>query len=176
MENNETTVVEEYLSVKAFAEKAGVSTQRVYQLLAKDLQSYCKVIDGVKFIHKSALSRFVKEQPCKPVQEDLSDDFASLAKTLQDQIDTLKQHNALLAQQLEVKDNLITGMQQQISTLTESLHDTTAALTAAQALHAGTIQQQLTDRSGSSGEHSEDTVAADTEPKRNFWQRLFKKS
>lgn len=98
---------------------------------------------------------------------------------------------SLLESQITILQEQLTAKDAQIATLGKSLQDTTAALTAAQdalqsttaaltaaqALHAGTIQQQLTDRSGSSGEQSEDTVDAPTpEQKRNFWQRLFKKS
>ena len=40
-------ITDEYLSVKAFADRAGITTQRVYQLLAKDLQDFCKVCEKV---------------------------------------------------------------------------------------------------------------------------------
>ena len=57
----------------------------------------------------------------------------------------------LLQQQLTTKDRQIaeyqeqiTVYQRQIDKLTDSLNDTTQALSAAQALHAGTIQKQLT--------------------------------
>ena len=53
--------------------------------------------------------------------------------------------------QLEVKDTQIAGMQRTIDAQQETIHtqsenikDLTASLNAAQALHAGTIQQQLT--------------------------------
>ena len=57
----------------------------------------------------------------------------------------------LLQQQLATKDRQIAEYQEQIKVyqrqidkLTDSLNDTTQALSAAQALHAGTIQKQLT--------------------------------
>lgn len=149
----------DFLTVKEFAERAGISTQRVYQLLAGDLQEYCKVIASTKYVHISALERFEKKQTCKDLQEELT----PLAKALQDQIDTLQKHNDLLTQQLEVKDR-------QISTLTESLQATTAALTSAQALHAGTIQGQLTMQS----ERSDDVPQAE-ETKRGILKRIFKR-
>lgn len=149
----------DFLTVKEFAERAGISTQRVYQLLAKDLQSYCKVIGNTKYINISALERFT----AKPICEDLPSDLQALTKSLQDQIDTLQKHNDLLTQQLEVKDK-------QINTLTESLQATTAALTSAQALHAGTIQGQLTIQS----ERSDD-VPLTEEAKTGFFKRIFKR-
>lgn len=94
----------------------------------------------------------------------------TLLSALQAQIETLQQHNALLSQQLSTKDNQIAMQADQIKQLTESLHDTTAALTAAQALHAGTIQQQLTDKQASSEDVSE------PEERQGFWARIFKRS
>lgn len=96
----------------------------------------------------------------------------TLLSALQAQIDTLKQHNALLSEQLSIKDGQIAAQQEQIRTLTESLHDTTAALTAAQALHAGTIQQQLTEQQASSEGVSE---GEPEQERQGFWQRIFKK-
>lgn len=96
----------------------------------------------------------------------------TLISALQAQIDTLQQHNALLSEQLSTKDNQIAMQQEQIKTLTESLHDTTAALTAAQALHAGTIKQQLTEQQASSEGQSEDVPQQE---RQGFWQRIFKR-
>ena len=74
-----------------------------------------------------------------------------------EQITTQKQNQneklliELLQQQLTTKDRQIAEYQEQIKVyqrqidkLTDSLNDTTQALSAAQALHAGTIQKQLT--------------------------------
>ena len=48
----------EYLSVKQFAKKAGVTTQRIYQLMNKSLKSYCKVENGKKYISSDGLKIF----------------------------------------------------------------------------------------------------------------------
>lgn len=153
----------DFLTVKEFAKEAGISTQRVYQLIAKDLQGYCKVIGNTKYINISALERFTTKPICKDLQEDLPSDLQALTKALQDQIDTLQKHNDLLTQQLEVKDK-------QINTLTESLQATTAALTSAQALHAGTLQERLTVQT----ERSDDVPQAE-ETKRGILKRIFKR-
>lgn len=150
----------EFLTVKQFAECAGITTQRVYQLIAKDLQSYCKVVGNTKYINISALERFAT----KPICKDLPSDLQTFAKSLQDQIDTLQKHNDLLTQQLEIKDK-------QIYTLTESLQSATTALNSAQALHAGTIQGQLTMQS----ERSESIQEPEKEEKPSFLKRIFKR-
>lgn len=82
-------------------------------------------------------------------------------------ISSLQSQITMLQEQLSVKDAQIAAMQQQLQTLTDSLHDTTAALTAAQALHAGTIQQQLADKQASHEGQAEE--------RKGFWQRIFKK-
>lgn len=53
----------------------------------------------------------------------------------------------LLQEQLIVKDRQINLLQEQISQLTSAMESMATALTASQALHAGTIQKQLTEYS-----------------------------
>ena len=89
----------------------------------------------------------------------------------------LEKQLALLNEQLALKDEQIKDYRQQIKSyqeqiliLTQSLHNATTALTAAQALHAGTIQKQLT-------EHSE-SIEPSSEPeqpkqKQSLFSRLF---
>ena len=53
----------------------------------------------------------------------------------------------MLQDQLAVKDRQINLLQEQISQLTAAMENLTASLNAEQALHAGTIQKQLTEHS-----------------------------
>ena len=53
---------QEYLSVKQFAKKAGVTTQRIYQMMNKSLKSYCKVEDGKKYISAVGLKIFERAE------------------------------------------------------------------------------------------------------------------
>lgn len=83
-------------------------------------------------------------------------------------------------QQLSIKDEQIKAQQQQLVTkdeqigkLTAAMENTTAALTAAQALHAGTIQERLTVAQDQS---EEETVIKKEEPqKRGLFKRIFGK-
>lgn len=87
----------------------------------------------------------------------------------------------VLQNQLNIKDTQISEYQEQIRAyqeqvriLTESLHDATTALSAEQALHAGTIQRQLTEQSSG----KEDATADDqTQPKakQGFFSKFFGK-
>jgi len=53
---------QEYLSVRQFAKRAGVTTQRIYQMMNKSLKSYCKVENGKKYISADGLKIFEKAE------------------------------------------------------------------------------------------------------------------
>lgn len=167
---SDETKKNEYLSVKEFSIKAGISTQRVYQLLARSLQDYCKVIDGAKCVHISALERFNEQPIASDLQIDKQDTLQGLVNALHDQIEELKKQKNTLSEQLTVKDSQIEKLsrslqvaQQQITTLTETISTTQQALVAAQTLHAATIQTTaLVDKSA--------------EPKTKWWKKIFKKN
>ena len=80
---------------------------------------------------------------------------------LQATIDTLQG-------QLEVKDRQIEQQAQTITRLTDALAAAQQTAVAAQALHAGTIQQQLV-----AGEGEELQQERETVPRRSWWKRLF---
>lgn len=107
------------------------------------------------------------------------------AETAQSAIAALQKQLEVMQQQLEVKDKQIeqltaalTSSQQQNTQLSTALENTTAALTAAQALHAGTIQQQLEQHEPDS-EHDLPTAPEGQEeqpaPKQSLFKRLFGK-
>lgn len=100
-------------------------------------------------------------------------DVNTLIVTLQNTVDTLQQ-------QLTVKDKQIDELTVMLKASQEQQATLVSALTAAQALHAGTIQERLTERSGGS---EEGAMAAETvsdldegEPareRRGFFARIF---
>ena len=73
---------------------------------------------------------------------------------------SLRDEIAFLKEQLLAKDRQIEALQGQNTQLTTALENTTASLQAAQALHAGTLQQQLIGDGESSPE----------QPQRKWWQ------
>lgn len=85
-------------------------------------------------------------------------------------IEVLQKQLALLNEQLSIKDGQIKAYQEQIRILTDSLHDATVALTAEQALHAGTIQRQLTEQI-----NSKEEAALDHQEQPNHKQSIFSK-
>ena len=78
-------------------------------------------------------------------------------------ISFLELQNEILREQLVIKDNQIRLLQEQIGQLTNAMENLTTALNAEQALHAGTIQKQLT-------EHS---VMEQPKQKQGLFSRLF---
>ena len=62
-------------------------------------------------------------------------------------ISFLELQNEILREQLVIKDNQIRLLQEQIGQITNAMENLTTALNAEQALHAGTIQKQLTEHS-----------------------------
>ena len=88
-------------------------------------------------------------------------EVSELVCVLQATIDTLQG-------QLEVKDRQIEQQAQTITRLTDALAAAQQTAVAAQALHAGTIQQQLV-----AGEGEELQQERETVPRRSWWKRLF---
>lgn len=103
----------EYISIKEFAKLAGVSTQAIYQRINKDLQSYCKEVDGKKTLDIAALELFKVET----IQERLQSDCKAVDKDLQS---ALTETITALREQLAIKDK-------QIEALTTATNETASA-------------------------------------------------
>ena len=114
-----------------------------------------------------------------------TDDQKSKTENLKSQTDNqnliwiLEKQLSFLNEQLAIKDEQIIDYreqirfyQEQILMLTQSLHDATTALTAAQALHAGTIQKQLTEYSVKDQSSDEQEQP---KQKQGFFSKLFHK-
>lgn len=169
------------ITIKELADELGVSKPTVSKAIdALGIQDELRKV-GNRFLLSDTQSEMVKmqitqnsEMPItkKTQEETKSKPLISQNETEKSLISLLETQITILQEQLTVKDGQIAAQQEQIRTLTESLHDTTAALTAAQALHAGTIKQQLTDKSVCSGD---DVTDEPQEQKQGFWQKLFRR-
>lgn len=148
----------EYLSIKEFAEKAGVSTQAVYQRIKKDLKLFIKVKNGKKFIAGTALPIFCDKSinqiaSCKSEEPKNNDISTTLADILLNQLATKDR-------QILEKDKQLAEKDKQIAELTTVLINEQHSAQQAHALHAGTMQQK---------------VIEDRLPKVNFFAKWFKK-
>lgn len=179
-----------YLSVKDFARHAGVSTQWVYKRLANELQPYCKIINGVKYINVEGLRLFDMHEQRVDIangfqsgEQELVQHFAttlqSVAKDLinsfQPNTDALQDTLTTLTTQLATKDAQIAAQNEQIKYLTTMLQISQdqqaalqSALTTAQALHAGSIKQQLSATTASNCD--------DKKTSKGVFRRFFKRN
>lgn len=117
----------------------------------------------------------IQVQKSQPENQELQTEYQNLR--FQDQkalIEVLQKQLALLNEQLGIKDDQIRAYQEQIRILTDSLHDATTALSAEQALHAGTIQRQIAERSSSKEDVSPEEQTQQKQ-KQSFLSRIFEK-
>ena len=152
----------EYLSIKDFAEKAGVSQQSLYKRLNKlnnQLNNYIKLVDNQKMIDIRALQEVYGvevEQPIQPkiepVEQPIQPNFDSILSQNQQMIDMLKE-------QLEAKDK-------QIENLTKLL-DQEQQLNAMNQQKILALETKL--------EEPTEPVEPDEEPPKGFFSRFFKK-
>ena len=158
-------------TIRQIADEIGVSKQAVYKRYKGKLHTVC-----APYAHTVQGGLYLSEQAETLIKQDfLQNDCSNGAHTersigavleqsqeagvvavLQATIDTLQG-------QLEVKDR-------QIEKLTEALAAAQQTAAAAQALHAGTIQQQLL-----TGEAGADQQGQEPEQKRGWFSKLFGK-
>jgi len=130
---------EQYLSIKEFAAKAGVSTQAIYQRIAKDLQPYLKSEKGKKTISTEALQLFATGEQTP----ELTSELQIILNTLQLQLAEKDKQLENKDKQLAEKDKQLAENGVQISQLTNALMNEQRSAQQAHALHAGTIQQSI---------------------------------
>ena len=115
-----------YITIKEVANRAGVSVQSVYKRLSTDFQPYLIVENGKKYLDIAVLEKY---ETVKHTTE-LSTDFQQL-------LNLVEKQNQQLQVELDIKNKQIEQLNARLAELTETLQ-------ASQALHAGTIQKQLT--------------------------------
>ena len=160
------------MTVKQLADSLGVTKTAIRKRFTEDFRAnhLQTTANGVIII---------SDEGCKLIAETLqttANQIPQTAETVTENTENslLQTTIAVLREQLSEKDKQIAALtsalttsQEQVKQLTESLHDTTTALAAAQALHAGTIKQQLADKQASHEGQAEE--------REGFWQRIFKK-
>lgn len=155
----------ELLTVQQFAEAAGVSKQAVYKALNNKLKPYIQLVDGKKMLKNRALREVYGaevDQRGSQLLNNQSQPIDALIAMLQKELDAKNEQISAQQKQLEAKDR-------QIEQLTSALENTTSSLQAAQALHAGTMQQQLS-------APEEATVDEEMAETKKPWYHIFKKS
>ena len=160
-------------TIKQIADEIGVSKQAVQKRIIREplythLYPCIQTKNGTKYIdiigENLIKSVFNKAEPTT-LSTDVADNqndnvYSEIIKLLREDITTLKE-------QLDVKDSQIMELQKSNRDLTQAIENMTESIKAAQVLHAGTMQRQLTDG-----------AAETTEPaaRVNLFTRIFKKS
>ena len=143
----------ELLTIKEFAEAAGVSSQAVYQRLTKSLQPYVVELNGKKHLKMEALALFDGAE-AKAENKEVEQDSINLDKEL---IKTLQATISILQGQLETKDA-------QISELNARLKDA-LELNKGQVLLSVAERQQLPEVTETAQEEADGK-------KPTFWDRV----
>ena len=175
------------MTIKQLANELGVSKTTI-----------SKVVSGLGFngkLHKVGNRYMLSETQISQIKSQISQfsqtDEEEKSQTSQTneqekiQISLLEKQNAILQEQLSilnkqllVKDEQIKLLQEQliakdvqIGQVTTAMKSMATALTAAQALHAGTIQKQLTEHSETADQLSD--CREQPKQKQSFFSRLF---
>lgn len=149
-------------TIRQIADEIGVSKTAVNKQIANlGLRSGLRK-NGNQFAIDEHQEALIKQAFSEKSQTEIENhEVGDLVCVLQATIDTLQG-------QLEVKDRQIEQQAQTITRLTDALAAAQQTAVAAQALHAGTIQQQLV-----AGEGEELQQERETVPRRSWWKRLF---
>ena len=177
-------------TIKQLADEFGVSKTAIRKRFTDEFR--------LKYVQTTSDGSFqVSDEGCKLIAESFRKQAETIPETkqiaetkfaktgenpgLQQSLDIQKETIEFLKAQLIVKDEQLRAQQQQLSTkdeqikqLTTAMENTTAALTAAQALHAGTMQEHLTLTQDQNEETNVVTEKEETQ-KRGLFKRLFGK-
>jgi len=146
----------EYISIKEFATRAGVSTQAIYQRLDKDLQHFLKLIDKRKMLDIDGLRLFLDADGCKEVDKQLTSDLQAVDKRL---VDVLQETLKTLSAQLEAKDKQIANLNERLKEAQELNKNNQILLSSEQARSSPALLTQ-------------DATNQSDDGKKTRWQRL----
>lgn len=143
-------------SVKEIADELGIDKQKVYRFIKKN---------HINEVHHEAHQKNGVLMYDEAAQTLIFSAFGCIKEPHQNHInDTVNEAViSMLQKELEIKNGQIEAQQQTITELTAALRSTTESLQAAQALHAGTIRQQISDGGA-------DPAEPEQPPKKKGWK------
>lgn len=148
----------ELLTVKEYAEAAGVTQQAVYKRLNKGLAKFVVEVEGQKYIKAEALSELEYKADQQPETEKQAQAESDVSKL----VDTLTQTIEILQGQLSIKDSQIKDLNDRLE---QALNNTAQS-------HYIAAQAQV--QAVESGDATEETAATTApEVKKGFFKRLF---
>lgn len=172
---------QQYLSIKQIADSLGVNKLRVYRYIKANNINEAYQENGtllydetaVKLIisafeEKGETAETVRETFHNTVKDIAADTVDTLMKQLEEKDKQIEQLTAALQSAQETQQQLATALQ----SAQETQQQLATALNAAQALHAGTIQGQLKEKT-EAPESGSDPLEEEPPPKPSFFGRLF---
>lgn len=161
-------VRESMKTIRQIADEIGVSKTAVNKQIANlGLRSGLRK-NGNQFAIDEHQEALIKQAFSEKSQTEIENQTQTENHEVSDLVCVLQATIDTLQGQLEVKDRQIEQQAQTITRLTDALAAAQQTAVAAQALHAGTIQQQLV-----AGEGEELQQKRETVPRRSWWKRLF---
>lgn len=163
-------------SIRQIAEELGVSKTAVRKQIANlGLQSGLRKNGNQFAIDESQEAQIIRAFSGKSQTEN-GNQFANQTETssrtenheVSDLVSVLQTTVTVLQEQLQVKDQQIAQQAQTIDRLSDALAAAQQSAAAAQALHAGTIQHQLSEDAGDSAKAEEEPPA-----RRGWFSKLF---
>lgn len=186
----------EYLSIKDFAKRAGVSQQAIYKQVERKLNNYIKLIENQKMIDIRALQEVYGVEVEQPIQPKIEPVEQPIQPNLQEEIEEKNDLIEFLKDQLRAKDEQIESMRHECDTTSDEalneavlkqldilneqlkakdkqIDNLTKLLDQEQQLNAMNHEKILLLESKL--EEPTEPVDPDEEPPKGFWSKLFKK-
>ena len=159
----------DYLTIKEFAEKVGVSQQAIYKQVERKLKNYVKLVDNQKMIDIKALQEVYDigvEQPIQPNIEPVEQPIQSSSQQIIDRLlfDMLHEELRKKNEQIETLQQIIKENELKYH---ESLMQSQQNLEREQQLHLLSKQRILELESKQEEEMIQEEV-------NGFWTRLFR--
>lgn len=105
----------EYLSIKDFAIKAGITSQAVYNRISDpSLLKFVKICNGKKTISTNALSLFSTNQVDKSVDTPLQTEISQIIEILSNQLEEKDKQISVLTFQFSEKDKQISELNERL--------------------------------------------------------------
>lgn len=122
------------LTVKEFAELAGVSRQAVNNACKRKLTEYVNIVDGQKRLHRDGLKLYglqLSKPTCKPNSKlrvnqpstSLHDESDNSSDTLEKQMDIIEKQSRIFEKQLDIKDDQLKAKDRQLEEMSERLKE-----------------------------------------------------
>lgn len=162
----------QYISVKEFAEKAGISVQAVYKGVNNRLNQYVKLVENQKMLDIRALQDVYGIEVEQPIQSELTTNSTqnSTSDTVVDTLlKQLKTELDVKNEQIREKDKQLKEKDNQIAALNTRLEESHRLLDQQQQLQAMEKKIQVLE------DKKENVVVEPVQPKKKWWQMWRKK-